>query len=984
MNVKRTKQCLFRHFLILAGLLVTMAASAQQFTVKGTVRDMSGEPIIGANVMVKGTSNGSITDVDGNYSVSDVSSSSVLVFSFIGYKNQEIACKGQREINVVLAEDLQTLDEVVVVGYGSLSKKELSSSIVQVDKSKFQQGAMNNPMEMLTGKVAGLNVVNTASANPNSGSSLQIRGATSITASNDPLIVIDGVAGGDIRNLSSQDIESMTVLKDAGSAAIYGTRGANGVILITTKKGAGEPGTAKVTYDSWFGVNIAKSGPDILSPDEFRRSRRGTDYGASTDWYDLLLRDFSYDNNQYVSIDGSTKNGYYGASFNYKKATGIDLKSDREEYGGRFVIEQRVIDNRLQLNGSLNARRVNETWGNDGMFDTALSMNPTMPLYDDNGNYYQPSSPTGARNPVAELRDIDNNGQRMYVLGTAEAKLNILRSEKHMLNTSISYSLHYNDLKQQYFTPSTSGESYWNGYKGRAEVTYQKWYTQRLEWLANYALTLDDHSIKAVAGYTYENSRWERLQASNSDFAYDNIKWHDIGSGSYLNAGKAGMATGQSVAKLIGTFGRINYNWKNLLMASASIRYEGSTKFGKDHKWGAFPSVSLAWEMANMGFMKGASDVVKSLKPRISYGVTGRSDFDSYLSLATYSTKGSYFMDGEWVKGYAPSVNANPELGWEKSISTNVGIDFVFWNRLRGSIDWFDRQSKDLLYNYTAPQPPFVYSNILVNVGTTQNRGIELSVDGDIFKGTKVEWTSGINYSYGTTKLKVLSNTMYQASYVELYQKPGVGTSEYFFRIQEGGKVGQFYGYEYAGVEDGKMLIYTDEGEKVPVSEADAKYKRYIGNGTPTSYLSWSNTLRYKNFDLNIFFRGAFGFEIFNMRKYGMGLQGCGTDNVLRDAYLKDKDIVTGGGVISSFFLEKGDYFKLENVTLGYNFTPKPNKILESMRVFVSAKNLFTLTGYSGNDPSIVSVNGLTPGVDTNSAYPTATQLSLGLTLRFK
>ena len=984
MNVKRTKWCLSRSFLVFIGLFVTMMASAQQFTVKGTVKDATGEPIIGANVMVKGTSNGTITDIDGNYSISGANSSSVLVFTFIGYKSQEVACKGQHEINVVLAEDSQTLDEVVVVGYGSLSKKELSSSIVQVDKSEFQQGAMNNPMEMLTGKVAGLNVNNTASANPNSGSSLQIRGATSITASNDPLIVIDGIAGGDIRNLSSQDIESMTVLKDAASAAIYGTRGANGVILITTKKGVSEPGTAKVTYDSWFGVNFANSGPDILSPDEFRRSRRGTDYGASTDWYGLLLRDFSYDNNQYISIDGSTKNGYYGASFNYKNATGIDLKSAREEYGGRFVIEQRVIDNRLQLNGSLNARRVNETWGNDGMFDTALSMNPTMPLYDDNGNYYQPSSPTDARNPVAELRDIDNNGQRMYVLGTAEAKLNILRSEKQTLNTSLSYSLHYNDLKQQYFTPSTSGESYWNGYKGRAEVTYQKWYTQRLEWLANYALDIQDHSIKAVAGYTYENTRWERLQASNNDFAYDNIKWHDLGSGSYLADGKAKMATGQSVAKLIGTFGRINYNWKDLIMASASIRYEGSTKFGKNHKWGAFPSASLAWEIANMNFMKNISKVVKSLKPRISYGVTGRSDFDSYLSLATYSTKGSYFMNGEWVKGYAPSVNANPELGWEKSVSVNVGIDFVLWNRLRGAIDWFDRQSKDLLYNYTAPQPPFVYNSILVNVGTTQNRGVELSIDGDIFKGTKVEWTSGINYSYGTTKLKTLSNSMYQASYVELYQKPGVGTSEYFFRVQEGGKVGQFYGYEYAGVEDGKMLIYTDEGEKVPVSEADVKYKRYIGNGTPTSFLSWNNTLRYKNFDLNIFFRGAFGFDIFNMRKYGMGLQGAGTDNVLRDAYLKDKDIVTGGGVISSFFLEKGDYFKLENVTLGYNFTPKPNKILNSMRVFVSAKNLFTLTGYSGNDPSVVSVNGLEPGVDSNSAYPTATQVSLGLTLRFK
>ncbi len=509
-----------------------------------------------------------------------------------------------------------------------------------------------------------------------------------------------------------------------------------------------------------------------------------------------------------------------------------------------------------------------------------------------------------------------------------------------------------------------------------------------MEWLGNYSLDLQDHSIKAVAGYTYEESRWERLNASNSDFAYDNLKWHDLSSGSFLKAGQAGMGTGQSASKLIGVFGRVNYNWKDLLMASASIRYEGSTKFGKDHKWGAFPSVSLAWEMANMKFMKGVSAVVNSLKPRISYGVTGRSDFSSYLSLATYSTNGSYLMGESWVNGYAPSVNANPDLGWEKGISTNVGVDFVFFkNRLRGSIDWFDRQSKDLLYNYTAPQPPFVYKDLLVNVGTTQNRGFELTLEGDIFKGTRVEWTSGINYSYGTTKLKVLSNDIYHASYIELYQKPGVGSSEHFFRIQEGGKVGQFFGFEYAGVENGNMMVYTDEGEIVSVSDAEKKgdqYKRYIGNGTPTSFLSWSNTLRYKNFDLSIFFRGAFGFDIFNMRKYGMGLQGCGTDNVLRDAYLKDKDMVTGGGVISSFFLEKGDYVKLENITLGYNFTPKANKILDGMRVFLSAKNLFTLTGYSGNDPSIVSVNGLTPGVDINSAYPTATQLSVGVTLKFK
>ena len=986
MEVTKRKRTFLRPFLLLmVGLFFSVSVWAQQTIVRGTVKDATGEPVIGANVLVKGTTIGSITDFNGEYqvAVADVRKD-ILEFSFIGYKAIEVACNGKTQINVTLLEDTELLDEVVVVGYGSLSKKELSSSIVQVDKSQFQQGAMSNPMELLTGKVAGLNVSNTASADPNKESSLQIRGATSLTASNDPLIVIDGVAGGNIRNLAVQDIESMTVLKDAASAAIYGTRGANGVILITTKKGGGQDGKTQVTYESWFGVNFAHSAPDVLSADEFRRSRRGTDYGYSTDWYDMLTRSFSYDNNQYLSINGNTKNGSYGMSFNYKKATGIDIRSEREEYGGRFVTEQRLLDNRLQINGSLSARRVNEEWSNDGMFDTALTLNPTMPVYNADGTYYQPTTATGIRNPVAELNEVDNNGQRLYILGTAEAKLNILQTERQMLNTSLSYSLHYDDLKQHYYTPSTSGESFWGGFNGRAEARYQKWYTHRLEWLGNYALDINDHSFKVVGGYTYEESTWENLKAENNDFAFDNIKWHDIGSGSFLGAGKAQMETGQSLSKLIGVFGRINYNWRNLLMASVSIRHEGSTKFGKDHKWGSFPSASLAWEMANMKFMGNAAHVVQSLKPRISYGVTGRSNFDPYKSLATYNTNGNYFMDGEWVKGYAPSINANPNLGWEKGISVNFGVDFVLWNRLRGSIDVFDRQSKDLLYNYTAPQPPYVYSTILVNVGTTQNRGIEVALDGDVFKNTPVKWITGINYSYGTTKLKTLSNDIYQASYLELYLKPGVGTSEYFFRVQEGGKIGQFYGYEYAGVENGNMLIYDNDGNKIPVGDAQPIYKRYIGNGTPTSYLSWNNTVRYKNFDLNVFFRGAFGFDIFNMRTYGMGLKGAGTDNVLRDAYLKYDDITTGGGVISSFFLEKGDYFKLENVTLGYNFNIKPNKYVDHLRMFVSAKNLFTITSYSGNDPSVVRSNGIEPGVDTTSAYPTATQLSLGVTLRFK
>ncbi len=965
---------------ICAALLFPLLVMAQT-TVNGTIVDPSGEPIIGASVVVKGTTNGTVSDFDGNFTLS-CPASATLVVSYVGYKTQELAA--QANLHITLEEDVETLQDVVVIGYGSLAKKELSSSVVQVNRDQFNQGAVSDAMGLVSGKIAGLNVNTTADANPNSMASIQVRGATSITASNGPLVVIDGIAGGDLRNIASQDVESITVLKDAASAAIYGTRGANGVILVTTKKGSGEEGKVVVTYDSYAGMNIANQGPQVLSADEFRRSRRGNDYGYSTDWYSLITRKIGYTTNQYVSVDASTKNGYYGASINWKKGNGLDLRSGRDEYGGRFRMEQNFLERRLQLAASLSARKVHEEWGNDGLFDTALSMNPTMPVKNEDGSYYQPTSPTGATNPVRELLEITNNGDRVYLLGNADLKWNILSIEGHNLSTSVSYAMQYNDLKSNYYTPSFSADSYWNSYAGRANVNYQKWNTNRVEWLGNYQMSLGEHDLKAVIGYSWERSTWEQVGAENANFAYDNFLYHNIGSGSYLADGKANMWTGKSESTLIGFFGRVNYNWRDMLFASASIRYEGSSKFGADHRWGAFPSASLAWEMMSAEFMAPAKNAtLKSLKPRISYGVTGRSDFDAYQSTAQYVNWGYYYFNGQWVTGFGPSVNSNPQLGWEKSTALNIGFDFELLNGdLRGSLEYFDRQSQDLLYRYTAPQPPFIHNTILVNVGSTTNKGVEVSLEYDVFKKTPVTWTTSINYSYGTTYLSKLSNDVYQASFIELYQKPGVGTSEYFFRIQENGKVGQFWGYEYAGSENGNMLIYDNDGNKIPVSLADASYKRYIGNGAPEHFLNWNNTITWNNFDLSLMFRGVFGFDIFNMRKYGMGLAGSGSANVLRDAYLADKNIQTGGGVISSFFLEKGDFFKLDNITLGYTFMPKERKLLESLRVYINAKNIFTLTGYKGNDPSTVSITGITPSVDVSSSYPTATQLSLGLTIK--
>jgi TonB-linked SusC/RagA family outer membrane protein len=979
--MEKTKSQFCRLLMFIAVVFFALDVSAQT-TVSGHVKDDTGEDVIGASVMEKGTSNGTVTDFDGKFTL-QCKSGATLVISFIGYNPQEVKAKDGLEIT--LKEDVAQLNEVVVVGYGSMAKKEISSSVVQISKDQFNQGAASDPMALIAGKVAGLNVASSADANPNAMTNIQVRGAGSLTASNGPLVVIDGIAGGDLRNIATQDVESITVLKDAGSAAIYGTRGANGVILVTTKKGSGTAGVTNVTYDSYIAFNVQKPRVEILSTDEFRRSRRGQDYGADTDWWDEITRPVSYNLNQYLSIDSSTKNGYFGLSVNYKKGNGLDIVSGREEYGGRFVGEQRVLNNRLQFNSSISARKVHEKWGNDGLFDTALTMNPTVPVKNPDGSYYQPNSPTDIHNPVNDLKENVSQGDRIYLLGNADVKLNILQMEQHNLNTSLSYALQYNDLKDNFYTPTTSSESFWTGYAGRARINYQKWWTNRLEWLVNYTMTLNEHQLKAVLGYSWERSNWEQSGNENMGFVYDALSYHGIGSGSYLRDGKANLWAGSSESTLIGFFGRLNYNYNDMIFASASMRREGSTKFGANTKWGNFPSGSLAWEITKAPFAQSLAQAFQSLKPRVSYGVTGRSDFNAYQSIATYSTRGAYLIDNQWINGYAPSLNANPDLAWEKSTAFNVGVDFVALNsRLRGSIEYFDRRSKDLLYNYTAPQPPFIYNTILVNVGTTQNTGIEVSLDYDVLAKKALKWTTGINWSMGQTKLTKLSSDAYQMAYLDLYQKPGPGSSEYFFRVEEGGKIGQFYGYEHAGVdENGLLLIYDNNGNAVPAAQADPTYKRNIGNGAPKHFLSWSNSLSYKNWDLSMLFRSALGFEIFNMRKYGMGLKGSGTDNVLRKAYTDYADVESSGGIISSYFLENGNYFKLDNITLGYTYSPKSRQLVENLRIYLTAKNVFTLTGYEGNDPSIVTSTGITPGIDSNSAYPQATNFTLGVTVRF-
>ena len=963
--------------------LAVMVSAQGGYQVKGVVIDAMG-PVVGATVMEQGTTNGTATGIDGDYVLRVSSADALVEISCIGYATQVFPAKSV-PASVRLEEDTNFLDEVVVIGYGTLSKKEVSASIVQVDSKDFFRGTTNNPMTMLTGKVAGLNVTTSQGSNPNSGSDYQIRGATSLSAGNGPLVVIDGVPGGEIRSLSPQDIESMTVLKDAASASIYGTSGANGVILITTKKGSkDEPGTAHVTYDGAFNVNFVKEPIPVLDPEEWVRSRRGTDYGYRTDWYHALLRDFSYGHSHYLSVDGSNNKGSYNASVNYKNSLGVDLVDAREEYGARAAIEQRLIKDIFQVNLSLNLRRVNETYGNDGSFGNALTINPTFPIYNEDGSFYQPTAPTNATNPMETMLNKTANGQRLYATAAASLKATLFKNNLHNVNSSVTYSLDYNDYKSNNYTPIESHDKYWSGYEGTASLNYSKNWRNQLEWLFNYSFHSGDHHINAVAGYSYMEYNSESMGMTNRGFSYDSLLWNDIGAGTYRTEDptKTSMSSGKSQSKVIAVFGRVNYNWKNLIFASVSLRREGATNFGDNNKWGNFPAASVAWEIANMDFMKGAT-WVNSLKPRVSYGVTGRRG-GSNVARPTYGSHGQYYIDGEWVRGYRPASNENPELRWEKLVAVNVGIDFsLFKNRLRGSIDLYDRESPDLLYNYTAPQPPFIHSSILVNVGKTRNLGAELSLEGDILSKSVFKWTSGINASIGTSKIVSLSNQIYGASYIDMLGTGGAGQTSYYYRYTEGSTIGVLYGYEAAGVnENGDMMVYDNDGNVVTAASANAAYKRYIGSTIPKLFLSWNNTLRYKNWDLNILMNGAFGHMIYNNRRAG-NLQGSGNANVFRSAYTTDKAVREYGGVVTSYFLEHGDFMKIQNVTLGYNFSPRNKSVLRNLRVFLTATDLYTFTGYTGTDPALLSTNGLTPGVDNGTGYPETRVVTLGATITF-
>ena len=885
------------------------------------------------------------------------------------------------------------IEETVVVGYGTLNKKEISSSVVSVRAEEFNKAAPN-AMTLIQGKVAGLNVDTNSSGNA---SGYQIRGATSIKGSNSPLIVVDGIIGGSLSDVATQDIESISVLKDGASAAIYGTRGANGVILVTTRQGSGTAGRVRVTYDSYIATQILHKLPEVFSLDEWlelNETRGKADYGNREEkaYWKALKNDKPYfDLNQHITLAGSTAKSNYSLSLTYTNGNSLTKNSDSQSYSARFQMNQKMLNDLIESSTVANIR-ANVSEGNSGSLAGTIFSNPTVPVYAPEDDptptgYFWPTSSTGSTNSVENLMVPINKSHSTALTFQQDVKLKIFQNAFNLLTTNANASFRYNSSYSHGYTPSTMQTAQmWNSWAGRATLGSNNSLSRSFEWLVNYNFQQGDHTIKAVAGYSYNDSVNESMSMTNYDFQYDQFLWYNIGSGTYLKDGQASMSSGKGYSKIAGVFGRATYSWKNLLTATASIRYEGSSKFGKNKKYGYFPAISAAWTISNMPFMEGTRGWLDELRIRASYGVTGRNAGSDYASLSTYSSKGSqYFMDGEWVPGYGISRNSNPNLGWETAVVYDYGVDFEMLNhRLSGSLEYFDRRSEDLLYDYTAPQPPYVYNSITLNLGSTWNRGVELSLNWHDNITRDLRYSVGMTYSYSDARLHSIGNDVYSKSYIDLGSAGGLGSSDHRFRLEEGTRIGTLRGFKYAGyTDDGQLLHETADGGTATKTQVKDDDKVTIGNTLPKHSFSLNFTLNYKQWDLSISGRGLAGMDIWNNQLQSYGYPGVAAENLLKSAYTKYPYLTADNNYLNSFYLEKGDWFKIERVSVGKNFRIPQNKFnFERVYIYVAATNLLTLTGFTGVDPSTVSSIGLEPGI-AGSTNLYASRITLGVTAQF-
>ena len=978
-------------FLLLTLLSFSLTALAQQ-KVTGKVKDSSGEPVIGASVVVKGNNTmGTITDFDGNFML-DVPAKSVLVISYIGYVTQEVPTAGKNSLEIVLKEDTKTLDEVVVIGYGTQRKGDVTSSVASVKADNFVKGAVKDVGQLIQGKVAGLAITN-PNGDPTGSTQIRLRGTNTIGGANTaPLVLIDGIPG-ELGTVAPEDVESVDVLKDGSAAAIYDTRGTNGVILITTKQAKGVD-INQVEYNGYVSTSLIAKKLDMLNADEFRTLYPDQDHGADTDWIDEISRTpVSHVHN--LSLMGGNSKTNYIANLNYASRQGIMKKSDFESFQGRIEVTHRMFDDKLKLKfGLFGKKNQMESTTSGGSFrgwvyGQATRRNPTDPVRNEDGTWNENVSKFEYENPLALLYEAEGNVKKTQLRYNGNIVYNPIKD----LTLSAVFSYIRDNMNRGYGETLNHISALRDGLAGWSSVGAYTKMEKLMELTAQYNKEIGAHKFSVLGGYSYNETDFEELWIDNYGFQDDYFGgWHNIGIGSALKDGKANIGSKKTPTNLIGFFGRATYSFKNRYLLMGALRYEGASQlWGTDNAWGLFPSISVGWRITEEAFMKNQK-IFDDLKLRVGYGVTGSQPKDPFLGVAMLKYGSYAFVNGNWVQTIVPASNPNPDLKWEEKKETNIGLDFVSWGgRLSGSIDYYNRDVDGLIYEYGVPTPPNLYNKTMANGGTMRNRGVEVLVTVVPVQNKDFEWSTTGTFSLNSNKLISLSGSIFKSDYDYF----NTGTVEYSgqvadsHRVQVGESIGNFYGFKVVDVDSEGRWIYEDRnGELVNYKDFThaPEDKHVIGNGLPKWYAGWNNTLRYKNFDLNVTMRGAFGFQIINGGRMNYeNVKNSRFENRLKSV----NDLVFGKHTLSpevepefnSYYVEDGDYWKIDNITLGYSFG-QVGKYIKSLRIYGSVLNALTITGYKGIDPE-VSTDGLTPGYDTRDRYPSVRSFTFGVNVKF-
>ncbi len=983
-------------------------------TVSGNVtssEDNSGIP--GVNVVLKGTTTGSVTDMDGNYVIEVPEENSVLVFSSIGFVTQEIEVNGRSTIDLTLNPDVTELSEIVVVGYGTQDKKEITSAVASVTPEEFNKGNITDVAQLLQGKVAGLSITR-AGGDPNGGYNIRLRGLSTLGANTQPLVVIDGQAGADLNSVDPNDIESIDILKDGSAAAIYGTRGSAGVILVTTKAGS-KRGT-NIDYNGYLTIESAARTTPTMSAEEFRSvAPSNRDFGENTDWYDEISRT-SVSHTHNLSISGGNESGTsFRASANYRDLQGLAINSDLHRLNARLNLQQRAFNDKLKIDLNIATTNENSDLGWNEAFKYAAIFNPTAPVktddpvYDLAGGGYFEENFVDYANPVAMLEQNDNTREikRMNFMGALEYEfipglLGTIRYSQQSETTLRSIYM----PKDAYYSTAIDDNPVSRTFSGFTTSGYSRKkndesFNQLLEIFGSYDTDIADVlNFKLLGGYSWQEFEYFGFLAGGSGFLTD-LSADDLNAAAAVRAGSADVDSYKNGSILIAFFGRLNLNYDNTFFLSASLRREGSTQFGEGNKWGNFPAVSLGIDLARLGNLNATT--FNTLKLRASYGVTGALPPQSYLSLSTLAPGESSFYAGDlgYINAYEPQRNPNPDLKWETKTEIDIGLDIsLFEGRLNGTIDYYNRNTEDLIYEATVPVPPNLNNTTWLNVGTMKSNGLEFTFNYDVFSAleftsSNFSWNTGINFSTYNIEFEALNaeeGVTFDIPPANL-GTPGQEQTQ-IARVIPGEDLGILWGLTFVEIDEDGKYVFEDLNDDGAIDTED---EGPVGNGLPSFEFGWTNSFTFGNFDLNFFIRGAIGHDLVNTyRAFYENATLATTYNVVKTKYYDPN--LNDAQIFSDLHVEKASFVEMDNLTVGYNFQLPSSSSFRTLRLYLTAQNLFMITDYTGVDPEVryadvqapddpdpkLAERGiLTPGIDRRNTWVLPRSFTLGLNVGF-